>query len=142
PCSMRLARATSPSRVNSRTTPISRDPVRTYLRAMGVVRLLTREGEVALAKRIEQWERLVSKAVSRSPIAIRELIVMGEAVRGGTRWLGEVIQLTGEDPCEEKREAKRLFSTIDQIARLYALAKRQEKALKGASRSKSGRRSG
>ena len=118
------------------------DPVRTYLREMGVVRLLTREGEVALAKRIEQGERLVSKVVSRSPIAIRELIVMGEAVRGGRRWLGEVILLTGEDPNEEKREARRLFSTIDQIARLYALAKRQEKALKGASRSKSGRRSG
>jgi RNA polymerase primary sigma factor len=49
------------------------DPVRIYLREMGVVLLLTREGEVDIAKRIERGQRRVLKALSRSPIVIRQV---------------------------------------------------------------------
>ncbi len=59
------------------------DPVRMYLREMGTVPLLTRDGEIELAKRIEHGQRLVSRALSRSPLIIRELISMsGELQRG------------------------------------------------------------
>ena len=50
------------------------DPVRLYLREMGVVPLLTREGEVAIAKRIERGKIRMQKAISRSPVAIAELL--------------------------------------------------------------------
>ena len=112
------------------------DPVRTYLREMGVVRLLTREGEVALAKQIERGERLMSKAVSRSPFVLRELIDVGEDVRRGTRSLNEVIRVDGEDPAEEKGEARRVLRTIGKIEKLYALAMRQAATLKRTPRSK------
>ena len=50
------------------------DPVRLYLREMGVVPLLTREGEVAIAKRIERGQLKTQKAIARSPIAVKELL--------------------------------------------------------------------
>src|SRR6201991_4556491 len=58
------------------------DPVRLYLREMGVVPLLTREGEVAIAKRIERGQLKTQKAIARSPIAVRELIRIGEDLKG------------------------------------------------------------
>jgi RNA polymerase primary sigma factor len=54
------------------------DPVRMYLREMGTVPLLTREGEVEIAKRIERGQMRVMKAISRSPIVIREIAALGE----------------------------------------------------------------
>src|SRR5213595_1443403 len=57
------------------------DPVRLYLREMGVVPLLTREGEVAIAKRIERGQIKTNKAISRSPIAVAALIKMGEELK-------------------------------------------------------------
>ena len=54
------------------------DPVRSYLREMGTVRLLKREGEVALAQRIERGERLALRAISRSPFAVKELLSFAE----------------------------------------------------------------
>ena len=56
----------------------SNDPVRLYLREMGVVPLLNREGEVAIAKRIERGQIKTHKAISRSPIAIERLLKIGD----------------------------------------------------------------
>src|SRR6202521_1568144 len=53
------------------------DPVRIYLREMSVVPLLTREGEVDIAKRIERGQLRVLKALSRSPIVIRQVLAIG-----------------------------------------------------------------
>src|SRR5688572_10618307 len=61
------------------------DPVRTYLREMGRVPLLKREGEVILARRIERGEMIVLKAVSRSLTVVQELIAAGNALRNGSR---------------------------------------------------------
>ena len=61
------------------------DPVRMYLREMGTVPLLTREGEVEIAKRIERGQNRVLKALSRSPIVIRELLALGEDLEKGVR---------------------------------------------------------
>jgi RNA polymerase primary sigma factor len=86
------------------------DPVRLYLREMGVVPLLTREGEVAIAKRIERGQLKTQKAISRSPIAVRELIKIGQDLEGGrlnireTVTFSEQAELTGdEDKAEEYR---------------------------------------
>ncbi|GAC1446782.1 MAG: RNA polymerase sigma factor RpoD [Pyrinomonadaceae bacterium] len=59
------------------------DPVRLYLREMGVVPLLTREGEVSIAKRIERGQIKTQKAISRSPIAVKELLFIGDELREG-----------------------------------------------------------
>src|SRR2546429_6098755 len=65
------------------------DPVRLYLREMGVVPLLTREGEVAIAKRIERGQIKTQKAIARSAIAVGELIKMGEELAAGKMSLRE-----------------------------------------------------
>ena len=57
------------------------DLVRMYLREMGSAPLLTREGEVAVAKRIERGQLLVLKTISRSPIVLKELLAIGEELR-------------------------------------------------------------
>ena len=61
----------------------SNDPVRLYLREMGVVPLLNREGEVAIAKRIERGQIKTHKAIARSPIAIERLLELGEQLQTG-----------------------------------------------------------
>lgn len=79
------------------------DPVRLYLREMGVVPLLTREGEVTIAKRIERGQIKTKKAISRSPIAVEALIKLGEDLRRGkvsireTVTFSEQAELTGEE---------------------------------------------
>src|SRR5437868_11512408 len=84
------------------------DPVRLYLREMGVVPLLTREGEVAIAKRIERGQIKTQKAIARSPIAVREILKIGEDLEAGrinirdTVSFSEQAELTGdEDKAEE-----------------------------------------
>ena len=67
------------------------DPVRMYLREMGTVPLLTREGEVEIAKRIERGQMRVLKAISRSPIVIREIVSLGEDLKRGVRNIKEVV---------------------------------------------------
>jgi RNA polymerase primary sigma factor len=84
------------------------DPVRLYLREMGVVPLLTREGEVAIAKRIERGQRKTRKAISRSPIAVCELLRIGDDLVAEKISIRDVVtfseqaELTGlEDKAEE-----------------------------------------
>ena len=76
------------------------DPVRMYLREMGTVPLLTREGEVAIAKRIERGQNLVLKTISRSPIVLKELLAVGEDLRQGNRSIKEVVQFDDEELTE------------------------------------------
>ena len=61
------------------------DPLRIYLREMGIVPLLTREGEVDIAKRIERGQRSALKALSRSPLVIRQILLLGEDLKRGIR---------------------------------------------------------
>src|SRR3954453_16195448 len=86
------------------------DPVRLYLREMGVVPLLTREGEVAIAKRIERGQLKTQKAIARSPIAVREVLKIGDDLENNrinirdTVTFSEQAELTGdEDKAEEYR---------------------------------------
>ena len=59
------------------------DPVRMYLRKMGSVSLLTREGEVEIAKRIEEGEALVARVIVKTPIAFKEVITLGDRLGKG-----------------------------------------------------------
>jgi len=99
------------------------DPVRMYLREMGTVPLLTREGEVEIAKRIERGQVRVLKAISRSPIVIREIAALGEDLKRGVRNVKEVVIFDDEELTEEIVQA-RVKATV---ARIDALVKHQKK---------------
>ncbi len=101
------------------------DPVRLYLREMGVVPLLTREGEVAIAKRIERGQLKTQKAMARSPIAVREVLKIGEDLEIGrvnirdTVTFSEQAELTGD---EDKADEYRSW-TIEGIQNISKLCK-------------------
>ncbi len=99
------------------------DPVRMYLREMGTVPLLTREGEVEIAKRIERGQLRVLKAISRSPIVIREIVALGEDLKRGVRNVKEVVVFDEEELTEEVVQA-RVKATV---TRIEALVKHQKK---------------
>src|SRR5712692_8848876 len=114
------------------------DPERIYLREMGTVPLLTREGEVAIAKRIERGQMLVLKTISRSPIVIKELLAIGEESRKGTRSIKEIVQFDDEELTEEKTENKtrQTLWIIDKIEKLYQVALKQAAKLERTPKSK------
>jgi RNA polymerase primary sigma factor len=103
------------------------DPVRVYLREMGLVPLLTREQEVIIAKRLERGSLRVLKTVSRSPIVLKALVGVGEDLRSGNRSIKEIVQIDEEDLTEEKIEEKtrQTLRTIDKIAKLHELGTKQ-----------------
>jgi RNA polymerase primary sigma factor len=103
------------------------DPVRTYLREMGVVPLLTREREVSIAKRMERGQLLVLKTISRSPIVLKALIAVADELRNGIRPIKEIIHFDDEDLTPEKIESKtrQTLQLIDKIAKFYDLALKQ-----------------
>lgn len=76
------------------------DPVRIYLREMGAVPLLTREGEVDIAKRIERGQLRTLKALSRSPIVIRQVLTIGKDLRRGVRSIRNIVVLDEEEVTE------------------------------------------
>jgi RNA polymerase primary sigma factor len=101
------------------------DPVRLYLREMGVVPLLTREGEVAIAKRIERGQLKTQKAIARSPIAVREVLKIGEELEAGIANIREIVifseqaELSGD---EDKAEEYKVW-TIEGIQNICKLFK-------------------
>ncbi len=114
------------------------DPVRMYLREMGTVPLLTREGEVTIAKRIERGQLVVMKSITRSPIVIKELIAVGDDLRKGVRSIKEIVQFDDEELTEEKiaNKTKQTLKYIDRIAKLYDLALKQAAKLEKTPKSK------
>ncbi len=91
------------------------DPVRMYLREMGQVALLTREGEVVIAKRIEDGETQVTKVVMRTPVAFHEVMALMNRLERGTIGVSEITREYDEeegDAAEGKQRA-RLFALIE-----------------------------
>ncbi len=80
------------------------DPVRTYLREMGTVPLLSREGETEIARRIERGQNTVMKALSRSPLAIQEILDLAEEVRRGAIAARDVVVLADPLMIDEATE--------------------------------------
>jgi RNA polymerase primary sigma factor len=114
------------------------DPVRIYLREMGLVPLLTREGEVALAKRIERGQLLVLKTITRSPIIVKELLQIAKDLREGVRSIKETVVFDDEELTEDKIEKKtrETLKTLDKIAALYDVALKQAARLDRTPKSK------
>jgi len=94
------------------------DPVRLYLREMAVVPLLTRDGEVSIARRIERGRTRVLKSISRSPICIEDLIQMGERLRREELHIREVVTFSEQDGITEERIEEYLNSTLEAITEL------------------------
>ena len=114
------------------------DPVRMYLREMGTVPLLTREGEVEIAKRIERGQLRVLKAISRSPIVINEVLAIGEDLKRGVRSIKEVVIFDEEEITDEIVEAriKATNGRIDEMHKHYKKAQTLEEKLANVDKKK------
>ena len=88
------------------TDPLDKthDPVRLYLREMGSVKLLNREGEIGIARRIERGQRKVRRTLSRCPVVINELIRMGNDIQTGALDARAVLQITEPEGVEDEEE--------------------------------------
>src|ERR687885_1745982 len=93
------------------------DPVRMYLREMGTVPLLTREGEVEIAKRIERGKLAVIKSISRTPTVAKNIMTMGDQLRTGERTIRELVIFQDEEITDERVEerAKEVLKQIDAV---------------------------
>jgi RNA polymerase primary sigma factor len=107
------------------------DPVRLYLREMGSVPLLTREGEVAIAKRIERGQNLVLKTLSRSPLVFKDLLSAAEELRDGRRTIKDIVQFDAEELTDTKVEKKTrdTLKVIAELEKLYATALKQDQRI-------------
>ncbi len=114
------------------------DPVRMYLREMGTVPLLTREGEVEIAKRIERGQLRVLKALSRSPIVIREILSLGDDLKRGVRSIKELVAFDEEEITDEIVVARLRDFTgqIDEIGKHYKKVQQQLEKLEGVQQKK------
>ncbi|AJY69328.1 MULTISPECIES: RNA polymerase sigma factor RpoD [Geobacter] len=118
------------------------DPVRMYLREMGSVSLLTREGEVEIAKRIEEGERDIAGVILNTPITVKEIITLGEKLLKGQVSAAEISKEVEEEELEEDEEdvqKTRLLAQVEEIAavdvRLAALnAELEEESLSDSRR--------
>ncbi len=90
------------------------DPVRMYLREMGTVPLLTREGEVAIAKRIERGKLAVIKSISRTPTIAKRILVIGDQLRAGERTIRELVIFSDEEITDEVIEDRKT-EVLEQI---------------------------
>jgi RNA polymerase primary sigma factor len=122
------------------------DPVRLYLREMGVVPLLTREGEVSIAKRIERGQIKTQKAISRSPIAVSELLKIGDELEAGTLNIRDIVtfseqaELTGdEDKADEYM--KWTIEGIESIRKLFRAGLKEWEKLRAEQKLMRGKKS-
>src|SRR6266849_3949550 len=102
------------------------DPVRVYLREMGASPLLTREGEVDIAKRIERGQLSTLKALSRSPIVIHQVLAIGEDLKRGLRSIKDTVVFDEEEVTEEilQKRAEDITRRIDQLHKRYKTVRR------------------
>ncbi|HEY0375808.1 MAG TPA: sigma-70 family RNA polymerase sigma factor, partial [Pyrinomonadaceae bacterium] len=122
------------------------DPVRLYLREMGVVPLLTREGEVAIAKRIERGQLKTQKAIARSPIAVEELLRIGDELERDATNIRDIVtfseqaELTGdEDKADEY--LKWTVEGIQNIRKLYKAGLKEWERLRAEQKLTRGKKS-
>jgi RNA polymerase primary sigma factor len=126
------------------------DPVRMYLREMGTVPLLTRDGEIELARRIERGARSVGKALARSPLVIREVLALRDVLVARPEKVADVLALKDQEteaadanvvPDIDDEEddysipAQQLLATIEEIEKHYKKAQGFRQKLMAVSRS-------
>src|SRR5687768_5215294 len=93
------------------------DPVRMYLREMGTVPLLTREGEVEIARRIERGKLAVIKSISRTPLVAKKVILLGDQLKTGDRTIRELVifndeEITDERIAERSRQVQKQIEAV------------------------------
>ncbi len=107
------------------------DPVRMYLREMGTVPLLSREGEVEIAKRIEHGQKIVLKALSRSPMVVGEIMELGDRLRKSLISIRDVVSFNDDEITDERLEEKKVavLEIIDSIRKDERSADRADEKL-------------
>ena len=114
------------------------DPVRMYLREMGTVPLLTREGEVEIAKRIERGKLAVIKSISRTPTITRLIIQMGDSLKADERSIRELVTFVDEELTDEKIDdrKKQVVRQMESVRKAWLVVEKckekLEKTPKGA----------
>src|SRR5579864_6879692 len=113
--------------------PIDRtnDPVRMYLREMGTVPLLTREGEVEIARRIERGKLAVIKSISRTPIIAKKVIELGDQLHTGERTIRELVIFNDEEITDERivERSRQVQKQIEAVRRARAASEKAEEKL-------------
>src|SRR5438093_213316 len=122
--------------------PHAADPVRVYLREAASIQLLTREGEVEIAKRIEEGERLLVRAVLGTPHALRYVLALAERLRGGEVRVRDLVRDEGEqdaeaEPGDEEVRLRRHF--LGQLGRVRRLAAERDAQARALAHSRRGR---
>jgi RNA polymerase primary sigma factor len=107
------------------------DPVRMYLREMGTVPLLTREGEVAIAKRIERGKLSVIKSISRTPMVTKKVLQLGEDLKNDQRTIRELVTFSDEELTDDKIEDRKreVLKQIEAVKKARLLVQKAEEKL-------------
>ncbi len=110
------------------------DPVKMYLREMGMVSLLSRDGEIEIAKRIEDGLRESMRAVFSMPMSVQEVISIGERLKSGELKIKSILEnLEDEEGNEEDSDRERVIKMTARVAESYAKNKALEQKLKSKS---------
>src|SRR3954464_876682 len=107
------------------------DPVRMYLREMGTVPLLTREGEVEIARRIERGKLAVIKSISRTPLISKKVITLGDQLHTGERTIRELVIFNDEEITDERiiERSKQVQKQIDAVRKTRAIYEKLDEKL-------------
>ena len=108
------------------------DPVRMYLREMRTVPLLTREGEIQIAKRIERGKLSIIKVISRTPTIAKAVVRMGEQLTSGDRAIRELVIFRDDEVTDERidRRARKVMAQIETIRKIRLDVVRREKKVR------------
>jgi RNA polymerase primary sigma factor len=121
------------------------DPVRLYLREMGAVPLLNREGEIGIARRIERGQNRTRRILSRCPVIIQQIVQLGDEIRSGTVSPRDILQFNDPIPTDETYEVgtSAMLASCDDLARLrrrFLLLKQKMVAVPRQTKPKQNRR--
>jgi len=122
------------------------DPVRLYLREMATVPLLKREQEVSIARRIEAGQRRAQRAISRSPIAVAELLKIGNDLEANRIGIRDVVTFSDDSEIEEQEDRTaeyrdRALASIQLIGKLYQRGIKESEQLRAEYKLNRGRKS-
>lgn len=95
------------------------EPVKLYLKEMGNIPLLTKEGEIELAKRIERGREKTMRAIFSLPFAIEKIIALGKAMKNGEAPIDEIVLCEGDSEETEVQERNRFYTITEEIKELY-----------------------
>ena len=111
------------------------DPARMYLRDMGTVPLLTREGEVTIARRLERGKRAVITSISRAPLIARKVMALGDQLRSGDRTIRELVIFNHEATSDERLQerSEQVQKQIDAVRKAHAVSEKLKEKLRKAS---------